>query len=163
MSITVNLKALESMHYFWVATKAREKVGEHYIKSIADMKEMEPLYSEEFTRESLRKLLSGISNREMFGWNKTEGRFWNNNMWIFEEWDLMENIVSRVKVLNLSELSGSTDSLEVVIIPGHIEASYFNGSKLTINYFKLRVEDETNELLVEGQPIREYILENIKC
>ncbi len=156
MAISVNLKTLESTHYFWVATKAREKVGEQYVNSIATMPEMKPLYSDDFSQESVRKLLSGISNREMFPWNQKEGRFWNNNMWIFEEWSLMESVVAKVKVLNLSELESLTGDLEVVVIPGHIHASYKSEGKLTLNYFKFNVT-EGGDLTFDGVPVMEYI------
>ncbi len=156
MAISVNLKVLESTHYFWVATKAREKVGEQYVNSIAVMPEMKPLYSNDFSEESVRKLLSGISNREMFPWNQKEGRFWNNNMWIFEEWSLMESIVAKVKVLNLSELESIAGDLEVVVIPGHIEPAYKSQGKLTLNYFKFNVT-ESGELTFDGIPVKEYI------
>lgn len=156
MAISVNLKVLESVHYFWVATKAREKVGEQYVNSIAVMPEMSPLYSNDFSEESVRKLLSGISNREMFPWNQKEGRFWNNNMWVFEEWSLMESIVAKVKVLNLSELESMTGDMEVVVIPGHIDSVYKSEEKLTLNYFKFNVT-EAGELTFDGVPIKEYI------
>lgn len=156
MSITVNLKVLESTHYFWVATKAREKVGEHYVNSIAVMPEMKPLFADDFTEESVRKLLSGISNREMFPWNQKEGRFWNNNMWIFEDWSLMESIVAKVKVLNLSDLESLTGDLEVIVVPGHIDPVYKSEGKLTLNYFKFNVT-EAGELTFDGMPVKEYI------
>lgn len=155
MAVTVNLKVLESMNYFWEATKGREKVGEQYIASIAEMPEMAPLYDEDFTKESVRKLLSGISNREMFQWNKKEGRFWNNNMWVFEEYSLMQSLLGKVKVLNLAGL-GAAD-LEVVIIPGHIEASYRNGNTLTLNYFKLRLAEDGDTLLFDGEPLQQFV------
>ncbi len=118
---------------------------------------MAPLYDEEFTRESVRKLLSGISNREMFQWNKKEGRFWNNNMWVFEEYGLMQSLLAKVKVLNLSGLETAAQDLEVVIIPGHVEPFYRQGNTLTLNYFKLRLGEDEETLLFDGEPLEAFI------
>lgn len=159
MSVTVNLKVMESMSYFWEATKDREKVGEQYVNSVAEMPEMQPLYSADFTQESVRKLLSGISNREMFPWNQKEGRFWNNNMWMLEDMALGRQMLSPVKTLNLDALNaklGSKD-LEVVIIPGHVDPSYCEAGKITLNFFKIQVDLETGHLNFEGMPLVTYL------
>lgn len=159
MAVSVNMKVMESMSYFWEATKDREKVGEHYITSIAEMPEMKPLYDAEFTMESVRKLLSGISNREMFPWNKKEGRFWNNCMWMLEDMELGRQMLSPVKTLNLDSLNASLGDrdLEVVIVPGHIESSYCEPGRITLNFFRLQVDQETGSLNFEGLPLPAYI------
>lgn len=159
MPVTVNLKVMESMSYFWEATKDREKVGEQYITSVAEMPEMKPLYGPDFSEESVRKLLSGISNREMFPWNQKEGRFWNNNMWMLEDMALGRQMLSPVKTLNLDALNaklGNKD-LEVVIIPGHVDASYCQSGKITLNFFKIQVDLETGSLNFEGMPLVTYL------
>lgn len=157
MSVTVNLKVLESMIYFWEAVKGREKMGEQYFVSIAEMPEMKPLYGDDFSQESVRKLLSGISNREMFPWNQKEGRFWNNNMWVLEEYAFMQSVLAKVKVLNLDHLGSKASDLEVIIIPGHVDASYRSEGKLTLNYFKLRLSEDETELTFEGMPLKAFI------
>ncbi len=157
MGITVNLKVMESMIYFWEAVKGREKIGEQYFVSVAEMPEMKPLYEAAFTEESVRKLLSGISNREMFPWNQKEGRFWNNNMWVLEEYAFMQSIISKVKVMNLDCLEDKVEDLEVAIIPGHVDASYKTEGKLTLNFFKLRLSEDESELTFEGVPLKAYI------
>lgn len=159
MPVTVNLKVMESMSYFWEATLDREKVGEQYINSVAEMPEMKPLYSDDFSMESVRKLMSGISNREMFPWNQKEGRFWNNNMWMLEDMPLGRQMLSPVKTLNLDALNaklGAKD-LEVVIIPGHVDASYCDPGKITLNFFKIQVDLETGSLNFEGMPLVAYL------
>ena len=81
--ITVNLEEIESMLYFWHSTKDREKVSEVYLHEIAVMPGLAGTYSEEFNQESVRKVLSAITNRErLSSLTKAEGRFWNNNMWM---------------------------------------------------------------------------------
>lgn len=145
------------MSFFWEATKGREKIGEQYFNSIAEMPEMTPLYDKEFSKESVRKVLSAISNREMFPWNPKEGRFWSNNMWVFEEFSLMQLVLAKVKVLNLDYLESKTGDLEVVIVPGHVEGSYKTDGKLTLNYFKMRLSEDETELTFEGAPLKGYI------
>lgn len=159
MSITVNLKVMESMSYFWEATKDREKVGEQYITSIAEMPEMKPLYEADFSAESVRKLLSGISNREMFPWNQKEGRFWNNSMWMLEDMELGRQMLGPVKTLNLDALAAKLNGkdLEVVIIPGHITASYCEPGRITLNFFKIQVELGDGSLKFEGLPLTAYL------
>lgn len=66
MQLEMDLKVFETMVYFWMATSEREKVGERYLNDLAAMDDMQVLYGEEFTRESVRKILSAISNRELF-------------------------------------------------------------------------------------------------
>lgn len=159
MPVTVNLKVMESMSYFWEATKDREKVGEQYINSVAMMPEMKPLYGSDFTEESVRKLLSGISNREMFPWNQKEGRFWNNNMWMLEDMELGRRMLGPVKTLNLDALNvklGNRD-LEVVIIPGHVDSFYNEPGRITLNFFKIQVDLETGSLNFEGMPLVAYL------
>ncbi len=63
--IKVNLDVVEAMLYYWQATSEKEKVGESYIISIGEFPEMKYLYGEGFDKESVRKVLSAISNREM--------------------------------------------------------------------------------------------------
>ena len=156
MSITVNLKALEATHFFWVATKGREKIGEQYISSITVMPEMKPLFADDFNEESIRKVLSSISNREMFSWTKKEAKFWNSNLWVFEDWSLMESVVAKLKELNLSDLESLTGDLEVVVIPGHVDPVYKSEGKLTLNYFKFNVTED-GALTFDGVPVKEYI------
>jgi len=157
MAVTMNLKALESIYYFWLATKGKEKVGEQYIASVGDLDEMSPIYEDDFSKESVRKVLSAISNKEMFPWNKKEGRFWNNNMRMFEEFSVMEAIVSKVKVLNLDCLQDMVTDLEVVIVPGHVEPLYKTDGKLVLNFFKFGLTDDEAGLTFEGVPVKEYI------
>ena len=100
--IVLNLELLEGMLYFWQATKDKEKVGEAYIMSIAGKDAMKEVYDSEFGMESVRVVLSAISNRELLNsTNKKERRFWNNNMWMLEDMTLMQQMIAPLKKLNL--------------------------------------------------------------
>lgn len=84
--IKLNLEEIESMLYFWQATNDREKVAETYLNEIATMAGLSSSYDSEFNGESVRKVLSAITNREILSQKtKKEARFWTNNMWMMED------------------------------------------------------------------------------
>lgn len=165
-NVKVNLEVLESMLYFWQATKDREKVGEQYIISISEKEEMKEVYDEEFKAESVRLVLSAISNRELLNsTNKKERKFWNNNMWMLEDMGMMNQMLMPLKVLNLSAVTEDfpqfdSESIEICFFPGHTDTYLIKGDKLYINFFKIFAPEE-NVLNIEGKPIMEFIKEKI--
>ena len=81
---------------------------------------MAVLLGEDFSRESIRKVLSSITNREVLSSKtKAEGRFWNNNMWMLEDLGLTAAMLAPVKQLKGEDL-GEGD-LRIIFIPGHLE------------------------------------------
>ena len=107
-TINKNLNVIESMLYFWQATKEKEKVGENYLVTLSEYDEMKLLYSDDFDAESVRKSLSAISNREMLnGGTQKERQFWNNNMWMMEDMDYMRMMVNPLKKLSLDTIVDS--------------------------------------------------------
>lgn len=169
-TITVNLDVVEMMLFFWQSVAEREKIGEGFMKEIANKKDMKCLYNENFDQESVRKVLSAISNRELLNNpTKEESRFWNYNMWMLEDLDNMNNMVKPVKTLNLDDVkekikkdSLDFEKIEIVFIPGHLEEYYIDENKLVINFFRLMVDfmDET-KVNIGGKPLKEYIEEKI--
>ena len=145
--IKVNLDVVEAMLYYWQATSEKEKVGEPYILSIGDFPEMEYLYGEEFDKESVRKVLSAISNREVLNSeSKKDRKYWNNNMWMLEDLEFTNMMVKPLKTLNLNGLidklnsiSGDIeyDQIEVIFIPGHLDEYIIDENKLVINFFRV--------------------------
>lgn len=170
-TINKNLNVIESMLYFWQATKEKEKVGENYLVTLSEYEEMKLLYSDEFTSESVRKALSAISNREMLnGGTQKERQFWNNNMWMLEDMDYMKMMVEPLKMLNLDSLiqkinsqkSISAEDIEVVFVPANKEEYLIKGNKLVINFFKITPDIMGEEITrIEGKEITEYIEEKI--
>lgn len=146
-NIKVKLDAIEGMLYYWQATSEKEKVGENYITEVTEFPEIDKIYSEDFTKESIRKVLSAISNREILNnANKTERKFWNNNMWMTEDLEITNSMVNPIKVMNLDNLVDKInkeivdfpfEDIEVHFIPGHNETYYIDNSKLIINFFKI--------------------------
>lgn len=167
-AITVNLDVVEMMLFFWQSVKEREKVSEDFMREVAGKDDMKYLYGDDFQEDSVRKVLSAISNRERLNNpTKAEGRFWNYNMWMLEDLNNMNNMVKPIKVLNLDhfkdKLDSSHEKLEIIFIPGHLEEYYIDGNKLIINFFRLMVDimDETKVNLA-GKPIQEYVEEKLK-
>lgn len=169
-TITVNLDTVEMMLFFWQSVAEREKVGEEFMREVADKDDMKYLYNENFSQESVRKVLSAISNRELLNNpTKEESRFWNYNMWMLEDLDNMNNMVKPVKTLNLDDVKEKikdndtkVETLEVVFVPGHLEEYYIDENKLVINFFRLMIDfmDET-KINIAGKPMKEYIEEKI--
>lgn len=166
-TLKVNCDAIEMMLYYWESIAEREKVVESFMIEVANKKEMEYLYNDEFSKDSVRKVLSAISNREVLNNStKLERKFWNNNMWMLEDLNNMNNMVKPIKTLNLDYLKNSLDSkyeeLEVIFIPGHNEEYYIDKNKLIINFFRLMVDfmDE-NIVKIGGKLLKEYIEEKL--
>ncbi|MGB5824720.1 MAG: hypothetical protein WBH44_11660 [Proteocatella sp.] len=169
--INKNLNVIESMLYFWQATKEKEKVGESYLVTLSEYDEMKLLYSEEFNAESVRKSLSAISNREMLnGATQKERQFWNNNMWMMEDMGYLKMMVDPLKKLNLDSLVEkinskkeiSQEEIEVVFIPANKEEYFVKGNKLIINFFKVTPDMMDEEITtIDGKNLMEYIEEKI--
>lgn len=165
-NIKVNLEIMESMLYFWQATKDREKVGEQYIASISEKDAMTAIYDEDFNAESVRLVLSAISNREMLNsTNKKERKFWNNNMWMMEDMSVMNAMLAPLKVLNLSELaeqcqSSLFETIEICFFPGHFDTYRIQDNRLYVNFFKVFVTEE-GMIRVDGMEIKEFMKEKI--
>lgn len=170
--IKMKLDIVEAMLYYWQATSEKEKVGEVYINNISDFIEMNYLYDNEFNNESVRKVLSAISNREIFKSDiKKERKFWNNNMWMMEDLEYTNMMVSPLKVLNLDSLieklnnnnkNTSFNELEVIFVPGHEYEYKISDNKLIINFFRVKPDlYEDNKITIGDKLLLEYIEEKL--
>lgn len=151
-----SLEVLETMIYYWNSVSEREKVGEQYLASISENSGMKATYSEDFDGESVRKVLSAISNREPFkGRTKNEGRFWNNNMWMLEDMDYMNMVIDPLKKLSIEDLGDG----EVIFLPLHLDLFYKKGNNLYINFFMIKPDmyDDSGKLTIEDIEIKEWI------
>ena len=158
MAIKMNMDIMELVFYFWQATSDRDKVGEAFIMSIAGHEAMKPVYSDEFTVESVRRALSAISNRERFSADhQCESRFWNNNMWAMEDMGLMEAMMAPLKVMNLNDIQVAGD-YEVVIFPLHMDDYYLKGNTLYVNFFRLQADIMGgDELKMDGIEFKQWV------
>jgi hypothetical protein len=163
-SITVNFNTVEMMIFFWESVADRDKVSDKYLIELADHEDMKTLYDEEFSKDSFRKVLSAISNRELMNNpTKKESRFWNLNMWMLEDMDNMREMVQLVKTLNLDHLKDRLDKdIKVVFVPGTTEEYKIDGDKLTINFFKISINPYAEErVTIEGKEFNKYIEEKV--
>lgn len=163
--ITIKNDIIEMMLFGWDSVSQREKVSDIFTAKLADHEDMKYLYGEDFDKESVRKVLSAISNRELLNNpTKKESRFWNNNMWMTEDLEFTNMMVKPTKTLNLDSIKDklSKDEYEVIFIPGHMDEYYIDGNKLIINFFKIAVSlyDE-KDITIACKPFKEYIEEKL--
>ncbi len=158
----INLEVIEMMLFFWHSTKDKEKVSDLYLNDIANREEMEVIYNDDFNKESVRKVLSAITNRELLS-NRTkdEGMFWNNNMWMTEDLSITQAMIDPIKALNVDDIE---KDIEVIFIPGLSEVYYIKDNKLYINFFKILVDVFTGsmEVTIDKLSPKEFILKVIE-
>lgn len=170
--LNLNMDLIEAMLYYWQATGDKEKVAEQYLNDVANMKGLSLIYDKEFTAESVRKVLSAITNREPFTpLNKKEGRFWNNNMWMLEDLGYTDLMVQPLKKLNLDIVFEKLQALEgnkkyedinVIISPMHLDEYKIVENNLIINFFRVKPSDIDDNIFVDGKEIKDYIEEKLK-
>lgn len=170
--VKVNLEVVEAMLYFWQSTNERQKVAERYINDVTNMEGLTLVYDDEFNAESVRKIMSAVTNREPFsGKNKKEGRFWNNNLWMMEDLSYTDSMIQPIKRLNLQSIAeklqavegnSKYEELEVVFSPLHNEEYYIRGNKLIINFFRVRPDMMGEDKTYIGETeIKEYVEEKL--
>ena len=163
-SIKVNFNTVEMMIFFWESISEREKVNDKYLIELAEHEDLKSLYDEEFSKDSFRKVLSAISNREMINHpTKKESRFWNLNMWMLEDMDNMREMVQLVKTLNLDHLKEKVSKdVKVVFIPATTEEYSVDGDKLMINFFKISINPYAEtKVTIAGKEFNKYIEEKV--
>ena len=170
-NIKIDFDVLEMMIFFWESVASKDKMGDDYFMSIAEKPQMEVVYNEDFSKDSVRRVMSAISNREKLN-NRTlsESRFWNNNMWILEDLQTMHNMMAPIKTLNLAELtekykaSTKFDEIELIFIPAHAAAFYIKGNIIYINFFKLIPNyEDPKDIKIAGLPLKEYVIKKIEA
>ncbi|WP_425447183.1 hypothetical protein [Dethiothermospora halolimnae] len=167
-SIKTNLEVVEAMLFFWQSTSERQKVSEKYLTDIANMEGLTITYDDEFDAESVRKVLSAVTNRELLSSkNKKESKFWNNNLWMMEDLEYTNSMVQPIKKLNLEDLVDKIDSdkyeeLEVIFAPLHKQEYVIKDNKLVINFFRVRPSFTDDNTYIGEIEIKEYIEEKLK-
>lgn len=168
--IKVNLEAVEAMLYFWQAASEKDNIPEKFFYDVAAMEALCCAYDEEFNAESVRRALSAIKNREPFVGNKKERKFWNNNMWMMEDFEYTNAMVTPIKKLNLDNMvtklmhgdnTDKYDELEVIFAPLHSDEYIIKGNKLIINFFRIKPNFLDNKTYIEGEELNEYIEEKL--
>lgn len=166
--VSFNLNAVEIMHFYWISVASREKLNEKFIDDIASSEPFQLTFNEEFTKESVRRCLSAISNREPFSGNPAESRFYSRNLMILEYFDTLEDKINHFKSFRLNELSKSTsellnkldtDQIEIFVVPNPFDTVLKAGNKPIINFFKFHITD--GGLSAEGKSIEQWIIEGL--
>ncbi len=167
-NIKTNLKALETMLFIWASCRDKEKVSDVMFTDLANTDEMAGAIEEDFSKDSVRKVLSAISNREMLnGPTKKESRFWNYNMWMLEDEEVTNMMLAPIKTLNLDDLitefgSIAHDEVEVVFFPGHMELYKIIENKLYINFFLLKADVwGDGSVTIEDKSVKEFVKEKL--
>ncbi|MGL5715623.1 MAG: hypothetical protein ACRCX2_21560 [Paraclostridium sp.] len=163
--VVVKSEILEMMLYIWDSVHQKEKIADSFFIGLSDQEDMKYLYNEDFTQESVRKVLSAISNRELLNApTKSESRYWNKNMWMLEDLQFTNMMVEPVKKLNLDHMEDklSKEEYEVIFVPGHMDEYYVDGNKLVINFFNIAVDlFGDGPVTIAGNPFNEYIEEKL--
>ncbi len=169
--ININTEVVEMMIYYWTSFKERQKVDDMFIISVAERPEMKDIYTEDFDKESFRKVLSAITNRELLNnASAKEKRFWNNNMWMTEDESVMQAMIDPMKKLNLSDeleniqTKSSFDEVNLVFVPATTETYKINGNTIIINFFKIAVDifGGTGKVTFEDKDFKQAIIDIIK-
>ncbi|WGX75056.1 hypothetical protein QJS64_13275 [Paraclostridium bifermentans] len=71
--IVIKSEILEMMLYIWDSLHQKEKIADSFFIGLSDEMDMKYLYDEDFTKESVRKVLSAMSNRELLN-KPTKGK-----------------------------------------------------------------------------------------
>lgn len=165
--IKLNLEEIEAMLYFWHATAEKEKVAEAFLQQVAESPGLQLAYDQEFTGESVRRVLSAITNRErLSNMTKKEARFWSNNMWMLEDLGYVDSIVNPLKRMNLDDIPPRLNqkapdlpfvNLEVIITALHFDEFFISNHRLIINFFKITPIEEG--VTLQGMPLKDFILD----
>ncbi|MGI6358635.1 MAG: hypothetical protein ACOX2K_08100 [Bacillota bacterium] len=171
IKLRTNLEAIEAMLYYWDATKDKEKVNERFLHDFAALPAMTMAYDQEFDAEAVRKVLSGITNREpLRPANKKEGRFFNNNLWMLEDLSLTQSMAQSIKVLNLDQLAAELSeefkvdrTITVYFAPLHLDEVYLRPEKdaIILNFFRLQ-PDFMGGVNFCNQPLADYLAAQLR-
>lgn len=167
-TIKIDLTGVESLLFFWQLILEKEKVSELYILRVTELPPFKASYTEDFTHISLRRVLSAISNREVFiGENKEQGRFWSNNLWMLEDIAYITSLVAPLKRFNASDLipkinkevpHGIYDSIEIFFVPLHLQTTFTDKNKLYINFFAIIPLDD-DKPTIDMNKLRQLIID----
>ena len=166
-NITLNLEAIEALHFFWIAASEKDQVDEKFFHDLGEMDAVKLTYDDDFNAESVRRALSAIKNREPFDGNKVERKFWNLNMWAMEDLELTASMITPIKQLNLDamvdKLSDSKyETLEVYFSPIHDDEYRIIDNKLLINFFRIRASFMDDSVMIGDKEMTLYIEEKLQ-
>jgi hypothetical protein len=169
-NITLNLEAIEALHFFWIAASEKDHVDEKFFHDLSEMNAVKLMYDDEFNNESVRRALSAIKNREPFTGNKKERKFWNLNMWAMEDLELTASMITPIKQLNLEHLvevlnndhTVEHETIEVYFSPIHEDLYKIIDNKLLVNFFRIRTSFMDDSVTIEDLSLEAFIESKLK-
>ena len=171
--LKMNLEALEAMDFFWAALKDRERISDLFIQEVTAMQGYELSYDEEFTSESVRRVLSALANREPFkASNKKEGRrvsndLYSNHLLMMDDLGIEKAMLQPVKQLNVEHLRQqiltgvSHEEIQIHVVPLHLDTHKVVKNHLLINFFKIQLGEEENKVHIQNLALDDFILNTI--
>lgn len=158
-NIKVNLNGLEIMVFFWNSIISKEKVNEAFINDLCSMKEFSFIYDGEFNNDSLRTILSALTNKEPYKASKKEMKFYSNNLRVLEYIDEVLPTIHAIKKLNVDMLSQKLDSNinEIIVTPGTSNAITKSENALIVDFFAIRLSE--NNLIINDKKLEDALLE----
>ena len=160
-NLKLNLNLLEAMYFFWTSVSSKEKISEKYINDVANDSAFTQVYGEEFTKESVRRCLSALSNREPFTGNKAETIFYSRNLMILEYIDTLQDKMNAFKNLRLTDISNSlhypsiTSDLTIFVVPSPYDTVVQKNNSIILNFFKFHLIE--NQLHADGKSLQELL------
>ena len=166
--LKMNLEALEAMDFFWAALKDRERISDLFIQEVTAMQGYELSYDEEFTSESVRRVLSALANREPFkASNKKEGRLYSNHLWMMDDLGIEKAMLQPVKQLNVEHLRQQIstavphEEIQIHVVPLHLDTHKVVKNHLLINFVKIQLGEEENKVNIQNLALDDFILNTI--
>lgn len=151
-NIKTNLNGLEITLFFWNSLMSKEKVNESFLNDLCCMREFSYIYNEDFNSESLRRVLSALNNKEPFTGNKTERKYYSNNLMILEYIDEVQPTIDEIKRLNLNKLGeDAKEDMEIIIVPATSGSIQKFDNVLLVDFFSLKNTEKG--LVIAGESL----------
>lgn len=166
--LKMNLEALEAMDFYWAALKDRERISDLFIQEVTAMQGYCLSYDDEFTAESVRRVLSALANREPFkASNKKEGRLYSNHLWMMDDLGIEKAMLQPVKQLNVEHLRQHVstnipyEEIQIHVVPLHLDTHKVVNNHILINFFKIQLGEDESKVNIQNVALDQYILNTI--
>ncbi|MDK6234301.1 TDE2712 family protein [Aerococcus sanguinicola] len=164
-SIKINNEVIELLQFLWQTVAAGNKVSDSYISDIVSNPAMEAIYTEDFSQETARMVLSAIVNKEPLAEASPKAKeFYDFNFFNADDPGNVEMMLPIVKQLNVDQLKDDFNDetrfhkLIINFVGAYDISHVIEENVLTINFFKLGIDWATmDQALIEGQSLEDFI------
>ncbi|MDK6940373.1 hypothetical protein [Aerococcus sp. UMB8487] len=169
-SIKINNEVIELLQFLWQTVAAGNKVSDSYISDIVSNPAMQAVYTDDFSQETARMVLSAIVNKEPLAEASPKAKeFYDFNFFNADDPGNVEMMLPIVKQLNVNQLKEEFQTETaynqlVINFVGAYDISHITeGNTLTINFFNLNVDwSNMDQALIEGQSLEDFIQDRAK-